>query len=707
MKLVTKEVLIRSIKAIKDNKQLCDVICYLVENDLWKDSCCGSELWEDTKETKSFLNSISEENDLAYLFLSGNQFSNTLSTINDYSFKNETFYDSRYKCLCLTNLRKFPSTADNNPYGISFMQDDQPASLVLIGANGTGKTSLYIGMEYTMAHHLSAARMRKIPESEFQKFITYGKESYDSVQVKIQTMDNLIFKDRENEKIYKYQDSLPCFFCSEYDLVKIGESTPEDLLKYVVSQIGFYELLKFKKYIQDKQSSYAAYVEYCKNDINTFLRVRIELQDQETNKAIEEIVSKEKFSLFSRYTKNLIPLYVKNLFFLKACNDDTPLPKLENDSVETVDALETTILDDYINQFENKAKLFLVSFDNFLNGCNSPEYLELTKAADTNPSQLKIWIEEQKKRLSSILNNDTRTTRANLLLYLQFNFEQKRQIISQVISQLLLFLESEETVFNYDTFSTGVLAISKANKKIEDLNKTITDHEEVKKIDRLKDYLKIEKLLKDLNVFSASLDSVYMKQLELLEYLFKSYIEKILTFFALNSNEQYTLSINKECIDIKIIYKDINGNEVQTRPRDYLNSFRYKLFNMTLKIAMAFSAMRLNKIIHPIVFDDVFYSSDFENRNRIEEFIAKTYEAYEKFVREDNVNCPDLQLIFLSHDDIIVDAIRGGIHSLDKQQVKTPVNVIYGRLFDYREMNRQEDITKVGIHTFNNLYVKL
>lgn len=120
---------------------------------------------------------------------------------------------------------------------------------------------------------------------------------------------------------------------------------------------------------------------------------------------------------------------------------------------------------------------------------------------------------------------------------------------------------------------------------------------------------------------------------------------------------------------------------------------------------MAFSAMRLNKIIHPIVFDDVFYSSDFENRNRIEEFIARTYEAYEKFVREGNKNCPDLQLIFLSHDDIIVDAIRGGIHTLDGTRVKMP-NVIYGRLFDYREMNRQEDIVKVGIHEFNNLYVK-
>lgn len=75
-------------------------------------------------------------------------------------------------------------------------------------------------MEYTMTRHLSAARMRKIPETEFKKFITYGTESYDNVQVKIQTMDNLIFKDKENERIYKYQDSLPCFFCSEYDLIK-------------------------------------------------------------------------------------------------------------------------------------------------------------------------------------------------------------------------------------------------------------------------------------------------------------------------------------------------------------------------------------------------------------------------------------------------------------------------------------------------------
>ena len=270
---------------------------------------------------------------------------------------------------------------------------------------------------------------------------------------------------------------------------------------------------------------------------------------------------------------------------------------------------------------------------------------------------------------------------------------------------MLTFMKSEETMFDLEALTRDILALSEADDKIQDLNEKITNHEEEKKIDRLKGYIKVKELMTDLEIFYASLEAVYQKQLEVLERLFKPYIEDILTFFALDGNENYILSINKDSVDIKIIYKDVNGDEVSTRPRDYLNSFRYKLFNMTLKIAMAFSAMRLNKIIHPIVFDDVFYSSDFENRNRIEEFIARTYEAYEKFVREGNKNCPDLQLIFLSHDDIIVDAIRGGIHTLDGTRVKMP-NVIYGRLFDYREMNRQEDIVKVGIHEFNNLYVK-
>lgn len=703
MKIVTKEVLIKSIKAISSNKQLCDVICYLVENDLWKDSCCGRELWKDTKDTK-FWDSISEEKDLAFLYLSGNQYPNTLSAIKDYSFDSETFYDSRYKCLCLSNLRKFPATSDNRPYGISFMQNGQPASLALIGANGTGKTSLYIGMEYTMTRHLSAARMRKIPEAEFKKFITYGKESYDNVQVKIQTMDNLIFKDKENEKMYKYQDSLPCFFCSEYDLIKTGESTPEDLLKYVVSQIGFYELLKFKKYIQDKISSYAEYVEYNKSAMDTFLRVRINLRNQKIHKTVNEIVSNEKFSLLQKNIKEFGPLYIRNLFYLKKCDIDTPLPRID-DSIGDTNTLDAPTLEDYINQFDDRAKLYLGCFDEYLNGYNSPEYQEFIIKPDVNPSQLKIWIEEQKKRLLAILNDDTKPTRLRLLSYVQFDFEEKRQIISEVISQMLTFMKSEETMFDLEALTRDILALSEADDKIKDLNEKITNHEEEKKIDRLKGYIKVKELMTDLEIFYASLEAVYQKQLEVLERLFKPYIEDILTFFALDGNENYILSINKDSVDIKIIYKDVNGNEVSTRPRDYLNSFRYKLFNMTLKIAMAFSAMRLNKIIHPIVFDDVFYSSDFENRNRIEEFIARTYEAYEKFVREGNKNCPDLQLIFLSHDDIIVDAIRGGIHTLDGTRVKMP-NVIYGRLFDYREMNRQEDIVKVGIHEFNNLYVK-
>lgn len=124
-------------------------------------------------------------------------------------------------------------------------------------------------------------------------------------------MDNLIFKDKENEKMYKYQDSLPCFFCSEYDLIKTGESTPEDLLKYVVSQIGFYELLKFKKYIQDKISSYAEYVEYNKSAMDTFLRVRINLRNQKIHKTINEIVSNENLVCCKKYQRVWPTLYQK------------------------------------------------------------------------------------------------------------------------------------------------------------------------------------------------------------------------------------------------------------------------------------------------------------------------------------------------------------------------------------------------------------
>lgn len=705
MKIITKEVLIQSLKAIKDNKRLCEVLCYIVEEDLWKKSCCLEDSLDEAKNPINFWKSTQEENDIAYLYLSTENYSNTLSDLQDYSLKSETFYDSRYRYLCLTNLRKFPTAADNRPYGIDFMQDGQPASVVLIGANGTGKTSLYIGMEYTLTHRISTARLRKIPECNFEDFITYGSQSYQNVKVQIFTIDNQIINDTPNEKLLKYQDCLPCFFCSEYDLIKMGESTPEDLLKYIVSQIGFYELLKFKKYINEKRSHYKSYVEYGNTELSEFLHLRSDLRSQNIIKSVNEIVLKEKFSLPFTDTEAIRTLYIQNLFTLKDCYNNTLLPQVD-DSIEEITTPTSDLLENYITQFDEIARSFTNSLHLFLQKYETPKYKKLIDESYINSSELKKWIEEQYTQLLSILENDDLPTRVKLSSYSKFDFEEKRLILKDVIDQLLFFWQSKKNQIDFKSFNKGVLDLSEANNKCMKLMKEISDHNQTKEQDKLKNYVKVKEMLEHLDTFSNSLDQAYQNQLKILERLFKSYIEEILTEFAWDKDEKYTLSINKNAIDIQIRYKDADGKEVSTNPRKYLNSFRYKLFNMSLKIAMAFSAMRLNKIIHPIIFDDVFYSSDFENRNRIEDFIIKTYEAYEKFVREGNENCPDLQLIFLSHDDIILDAIRGGMHFV-KNPDGSSTNVLYGRLFDYREMNRAEDIVKRGNNNFNNLYVKL
>ena len=93
-------------------------------------------------------------------------------------------------------------------------------------------------------------------------------------------------------------------------------------------------------------------------------------------------------------------------------------------------------------------------------------------------------------------------------------------------------MESEGTMFDFETFTKDILSLSGADDEIKDLNQKITNHEEEKKIDRLKGYIKVKELMTDLEIFYASLEAVYQKQLEVLERLFKPYIEDILTFFC-------------------------------------------------------------------------------------------------------------------------------------------------------------------------------
>ena len=183
-------------------------------------------------------------------------------------------------------------------------------------------------------------------------------------------------------------------------------------------------------------------------------------------------------------------------------------------------------------------------------------------------------------------------------------------------------------------------------------------------------------------------------------------IKEILKIF---SNEEGELNIkeedNKEDVVLKIVVKDpINGfDDLQPTPQEYYNSFRYKLYAVSFKIALALMEMKQKGIRVPLVIDDVFNASDFENNIRLEYFVHNIYKAYEMMDKE-----IPLQLILLTHDEMVQTAFRKGANLIeeDGNVVRLPREYVSGRLFNYRYAKQMSEEFNDKMRIFYNLYLQ-
>ncbi len=624
--------------------------------------------------------------------------------------KNRTIYDYRFKNLQMRNFRKFPHAEKTNfPYGIDFLLKGEPASLILVGGNGTGKTSLFSAMEYTMTRFLSSANLRDISVAEYPHYLAYSNQNFENVQVALDTVKQTLYSDTSHSDLANY-DFLRCFFCSERDLVEMGKQP--SLLEYVTSQVGYGEYLEMKKVLENLYVDYKKDFDLSKNTLTDFLEREEELKKARKEKKVIDILAKEKFRLYLKdyngrwlvkqeegiaYREN----YNQALVDMKRNKLAYDLPQVEElgDMMDVSEKLNTK--KKWVEAYEQVASEFISNFK------------ECARALPYG-SYLKEWFEEEVKKIEllAVSNKDKFVDIYNdkLNRYIGYDFKQTEQIKNEVIDNLLAFLFTEKTQDIYQFFQENLFAQNEIDAKVAKLEHETDDKRG--KVDQLRS---IESILTPLKGFIDALQNEFNTQLRFLELLYKGFVEKILNHFSANG-EKYILSLSADKLEIIVQYEDIDHQVIQKTPREYLNSFRFKLFNMAVKVAMAMAAMRINKICHPIVFDDVFYSSDFENRSRVEGFIISLFEAYKEFVKP-YVGSRDLQVVFLTHDDIIMDAIREGIQSLDHI-----VAARYGRLFDYREMNQPGDLkiyarretglslspsTQKEVHKYVNLYLPL
>lgn len=132
-----------------------------------------------------------------------------------------------------------------------------------------------------------------------------------------------------------------------------------------------------------------------------------------------------------------------------------------------------------------------------------------------------------------------------------------------------------------------------------------------------------------------------------------------------------------------VVLKNRDTQEMVS-PAKYFNSFRYKLFCLIINIGMLFAYIKLRKINLPLLIDDAFYSSDFENSVRFEKSISLIIEVFNQFFPEYS-----LQLIVFSHEVQIFNSAYEALNRKRQQSKRI-------RLFKHSQAVKQDSYYDLG-----------
>ena len=184
--------------------------------------------------------------------------------------------DYRLSSLLIRNVRGIPQS-DDYPFGFNFNNENSKnCSAIILGANGSGKSSIYSALEFIFCNEIGEAKLRttnpKLELEDYEKYlIRYDGDFKDTfceilTNSGLYTLENRIFTD---EKIFS-KINPQTHFISDYDIYSNGQLDFEDEVEYsfhnqVANQLGLGDFLRFSNIIKSI-SSYRRAVET--KDIN-------------------------------------------------------------------------------------------------------------------------------------------------------------------------------------------------------------------------------------------------------------------------------------------------------------------------------------------------------------------------------------------------------------------------------------------------------
>lgn len=292
-----------------------------------------------------------------------------------------------------------------------------------------------------------------------------------------------------------------------------------------------------------------------------------------------------------------------------------------------------------------------------------------------------IWnqIYNNKIAISKITDEDTKTAAQNAI-------DKNRNKIKVLYKRLNALLGERHK---------GNLDIKWLTKTANQLQEELELSKDLTFINHKKRKEYTDNQIKALNNLRTSFDDKINEILKEFIRDFNSFIVGTLDIFS-DEKESFSLvkaiGVNELSSILKIHIKEEELGGYDANSHEYLNTFRFELFVIALKVALAIKYMQKQKLILPIVIDDVLNANDFENSIKLEKFICKIYQEYNKYIYKDSNSTP-LQLIVFTHDEKVQNAFKKGFvkskllyyskDNTEKNEQKQAHTYIMGRLFPY------------------------
>lgn len=559
--------------------------------------------------------------------------------------------DYRFLWLFLKSFRKFPNLPENEYYGISFFhlegKNQIPESTLLQGSNGAGKSSVFGAMEYLFTGRISEAEKMKLKtKDELERYMCFAGGKKEDIDIKVVTRP-LVFK--LNSKDSQQNDfcrlNLRPFFCSEYD---VDLSIDKKVNDFVYEQMCF-TLIRdiIEKIGEDINSATAQYESIEKRSDNV--------------EALIDVLDKEVLK-YKDLRDTVTSLAVKMRNVSNPKNELESLRKIfaENYVLKTDEELsQGTRSFTQENVEEEKEKIKKVmgrkAYFHSLNRLYS-EVIDSFQAEQEQPNTLPL--------------SSTNIQREKQIKLLE-NFNLTRSCIFQIVEDLLKlkpeqFSDTASWVEQYDAF------LKDKEEKLQQAREGVEAIYRVKRIDANKAIF-VE--------FYDALKSEVYGTLNFLTIGTRDLVNKVMRLF-LTKGERMELKFDKNdgLFSMDISYQRDDGRSVLFTPEQYLNTFRYKLYCMTLKIAIAFAMKKFYQMNFPIVLDDIFYSSDFIHRSMVRDYFWHIFKIHKELFQEEYQN---LQIIFFTHDDLLIEAAHRGICD-----ATCGLSVNRQVMFDYRELDK-------------------